>query len=56
MPRVVLALAGVDCSKEANLRLDLEAYDIEPGEFSIRIKAWDDTLVYGVLVTWIAHD
>jgi hypothetical protein len=55
-PHVVLALAGVDCSHEANLRLDLEAYDIEPGEFSIRIKAWDDTLVFGVQLTWIAHD
>lgn len=55
-PNVVLAVAGVDCSQATNLRLALEAYDIEPGEFSIRIKTWDDTLIYGVLVTWIAHD
>jgi H-type lectin domain len=55
-PAVVLAMAGVDSAYTANLRIALEAYDIEPGEFSIRIRTWDDTLLFNVLVTWIAHD
>jgi H-type lectin domain len=55
-PHVVLAIGGVDIANLANLRLGLEAYDVEPGEFSIRIRTWSDTQLYNVLVTWIAHD
>lgn len=55
-PKVVLALAGVDSDQATNLRLNLEAYDIGPEEFSVRISTWDDTLVYAVWITWIAHE
>ena len=55
-PRVSLALAGIDNDVTANLRVALEAYDIEPGEFSLRIITWADTKLYSVAVTWIAHD
>jgi hypothetical protein len=55
-PKVTLALTGVDADHATNLRLNLEAYDIGLDEFSVRISTWDDTLVYAVWVTWIAHD
>jgi hypothetical protein len=55
-PQVVLALHGVDSDHNANLRLWVEAYDIEPEEFSIRVLTHGDTLIYNVWVTWIAHD
>jgi len=55
-PHVVLALAGVDSERTANLRVALEPHDIEPGEFSIKIKTWHDTALYGVGVAWIAYD
>ena len=55
-PKVVLSLAGVDNDAGANLRVALEAYDIEPGEFSLRIFTWADTRLYSVAVTWLAHD
>ncbi len=54
-PKVMLAVAGIDSDQTTNLRVVLEAYDVEPGEFSIRINTWDDTLVYNVWVAWIAH-
>ncbi len=53
-PTVQLAVGGVDSS--ANLRVTLQAYDIEPGEFSIRIGTWGDTAIHQLWVTWIAHD
>lgn len=55
-PRVALALAGVDADQTTNLRLSLEAYDVAADEFSVRISTWDDTLVFAVWVTWIAHE
>jgi hypothetical protein len=55
-PKVALALTGVDADQTTNLRLNIEAFDIEAHEFSVRISTWDDTLVYAVWVTWIAHD
>jgi hypothetical protein len=55
-PNVVLAVGGIDSAQTANLRLALEAYDCEPGEFNIRISTWADTLLFNVVVTWIAHD
>jgi hypothetical protein len=55
-PKVSLALSGIDADQATNLRLNLEAYDIGPDEFSVRISTWDDTLVYAVWVAWIAHD
>ena len=55
-PKVLLALGGIDSDRTTNLRVVLEAYDIEPGEFSIRIRTWDDTVIHNVLIAWIAHD
>jgi len=55
-PKVALALAGVDAEHATNLRLMLDAEDVEPGEFNIVVSTWEDSLVYNVLVTWIASD
>jgi hypothetical protein len=55
-PTVVLSLAGIDAGNEENLRLRLQAEDVQPDEFNIRIVTWGDGLIYGVWVTWIAYD
>lgn len=55
-PKVLLALAGIDSEHTTNLRVVVEAYDIEPGEFSIRVRTWHDTVIYNVLIAWLAHD
>lgn len=55
-PKVLLALGGIDSAHMTNLRVVAEAYDIEPGEFSVRVRTWDDTIVYNVQIAWLAHD
>jgi hypothetical protein len=55
-PNVVLSLRGIDSDNNANLRLWVEAFDVEPEEFSIRVLTHGDTLIYNVWVAWIAHD
>ena len=55
-PNVLVALAGVDSEHATNLRVVVEAYDIEPGEFSIRVRTWHDTILYNVQIAWLAHD
>ena len=55
-PKILLALGGIDSAHSTNLRVVAEAYDIETGEFSIRVRAWDDTIIYNVQIAWLAHD
>jgi len=55
-PTLVLALSGIDSEHGANLRVALQPSDVEAEEFNIIISTWDDTVLYGVTVIWIAHD
>lgn len=55
-PTVMLALSGVDAYEATNLRLNIEVFDVEDEEFTVRISTWDDTIIFGVWVTWIAYD
>ena len=55
-PNVAVALSGVDGEHNVNLRVWVEAVDVEGHEFNIRIHTWADTLLYLVRVTWIAFD
>jgi hypothetical protein len=55
-PTVVLSLAGIDSDHQFNLRLRLDAEDVQPDEFNIRISTWGDTLIYHVWVNWIAYE
>ncbi len=55
-PVIALALSGIDCEHTTNLRVALHPSDVEKEEFNIMISTWDDTILHGVTVTWIAHD
>jgi hypothetical protein len=55
-PHVAVAISGVDAEQSANLRLFVETSDVAANEFNIVVFTWDDTLVFGVRVTWIAYD
>jgi len=55
-PVIALALSGLDCEHSTNLRVALQPSDVENEEFNIIITTWDDTILHGVTVTWIAHD
>jgi H-type lectin domain. len=54
-PRVAVALTGVDSSNTTNLRIWIEAQDIETHEFDLLVNTWDDTIIYGVSGVWIAE-
>jgi hypothetical protein len=55
-PKLVLSLAGLDAGNQANVRITLHAEDVQREEFNIRVVTWGDSLVYGLAVTWLAHD
>ena len=48
--------AGIDADHQTNLRLQLHAEDVQFDEFNIRVVTWDDTLIYGIRVNWIAYE
>jgi hypothetical protein len=55
-PTVVVALSGIDSEHSTNLRVFADAADVESNEFNIHLFTWGDTLVYSVLLSWIAYD
>ncbi len=55
-PVLVLALSGLDSEQSTNLRVALQPSDVEADEFNIIVSTWDDTILHGVAITWIAHD
>ena len=54
-PRLAVALTGVDSSNTTNLRVGIEAQDIEMQEFDLVVNTWDDTLIFGITGVWIAE-
>lgn len=54
-PRVAVALTGIDSSSSTNLRISIEAQDIEAQEFDVVVNTWADTVIYGVFGAWIAE-
>lgn len=50
-----LAVALVDSSNTANLRVWIAAEDIQTDEFDLVVNTWDDTLIYAVWGVWIAQ-
>ncbi len=55
-PNVVLALCGLDCGHMTNLRVEVYPENVQPEEFNIVVRTWDDTELYAATVTWIAYD
>ena len=54
-PRLAVALTGVNSSNTTNLRVGIEAQDIEMQEFDLVVNTWDDTLIFGITGVWIAE-
>ena len=55
VPTVVVSLNGFDADQHANVRVLVSPIDMEWRKFSIDVKTWGDTLLYGVVGTWIAY-
>jgi hypothetical protein len=54
-PTVALSLSGLDASKDANLRVGLEALNMTGEGFDLRVTTWADTELYMVNVSWVAY-
>ncbi len=55
-PKVMVALSHIDAAKSTNVRIDVQAINIDSNSFDIQMKTWSDTIVYGLAVEWIATD
>jgi len=55
-PKVMVALSHIDAAKSTNVRIDVQAINIDPNSFDVQMKTWSDTIVYGLSVEWIATD
>jgi hypothetical protein len=53
-PSVSAALATVDSSKDANLRVNVSVQDITNDGFNVRVGTWGDTKLAAVSISWIA--
>lgn len=53
-PSVSAALAMVDGSNAANLRVNLTVQDVTNDGFNVRVSTWADTKLAAVSISWIA--
>ena len=54
VPKVMVALNGLDSSKDANQRLTVKVADVKETGFNVVFNTWADTKIYMVSVSWIA--
>lgn len=55
-PFVTVSLAGIDASKDTNLRLVLQAHNVTQFAFDLEIRTWADTTIDYVALTWMAYE
>ena len=55
-PKVMVALSLIDASKDANVRINVQAINIDSNSFDVQMVTWADSIVYGLDVDWIATD
>ena len=53
-PNVFLSIRRLDHSRRQEVRFDIEAVDIKKDGFTLCIKTWEDSEVYGAGVCWLA--
>ena len=53
-PQGVIGLNHIDTSNATNSRLDVQPRDVSPYSFQVVLTTWDDALVYGAEVNWLA--
>jgi hypothetical protein len=56
IPRVVLGLTHIDATGATAVRMDISAPSVNREGFTIEIQTWDDSLVFGICLHWLAHE
>ena len=56
IPHVMASLIGLDAgnSEAPSIRVEVNAENIDPSGFDIRIKTWLDSKIFNVKVSWIS--
>ena len=54
MPTIIMNVNKLDCSKEDNIRYDVSSDAVSRDGFTIKIKTWGNTKIYGIGGGWIA--
>ena len=54
-PLVIVSMSRLDADKGFNTRVIVEAKNVTNVGFVLRTRAWADTKLYSVGVSWLAH-
>ena len=54
VPSVIVSVNKLDASKETNARFEISAEAISRDGFTIKIKTWSDSKIFGIGGNWIA--
>ncbi|KAB2838844.1 MAG: hypothetical protein F9K45_10820 [Melioribacteraceae bacterium] len=54
MPTVIMSVNKLDSSKDDNIRYDVSADAVSRDGFTIKIKTWGNSKIYGIGGGWIA--
>jgi len=54
-PDVILSVNHVDAEAKANLRYTVTALTVTRDGFTIKIKTWADSKIFGITGYWLAH-
>jgi hypothetical protein len=54
-PEIAIAVSSLDASKDTNLRYSVKAIGVSRDGFTLQVKTWDDSKIFGIGGTWIAY-
>ena len=54
-PSVAVSLRGLDTRRQANTRIEAQAEAVTKIGFTLLVRTWFDSEIYGAWVTWLAH-
>jgi len=54
IPKIFLSIRKLDHSRHHEVRFNIEAIDVKQDGFTLRITTWEDSVVYGAGVFWLA--
>jgi len=54
-PEIVLSVTALDADQKTPVRYNVSPMSISRDGFTIQIKTWEDTEIFGIAGTWLAH-
>lgn len=54
-PKVIISVTHIDGDKAFNLRYNVEVLSVSRDGFTVKIRTWADSKVYGISGYWLAY-